>query len=415
MWRRRILWIVVVILFTLTVSVSSFVMGLSVEDGTRVLLVSRLPLPIAHQRPGPDLDDDRLAVLWEVWHILENDFFGRPLDEDRMIQGAITGMLDTLGDRHTRYVDPQHNAILRDDDDGKFQGIGATLNLVDGQFTVVAPMADSPAEKAGLRPGDVILAVDGESLAGLDLLDVIARVRGPAGSTVVLTIQRKGLAEPFDLTIVRAEIPIRTVESRMLDDHIGYLAIHSFAGRTAEEVDQALAKLRDTGAQALVLDLRDNPGGFLDTSVEVVSRFVKGGVAAYWQNGDGTTRPLRVRSRDGVDWPMVVLVNAGSASASEIVAGALQDRGRALLVGEATFGKGSVQNVYELQDGGSLRVTTAHWLTPDRRDINGVGLTPDRPIQRTADDVAADRDPQLRWAQHLLRSELTPPRVWFLP
>jgi len=399
---------------------SSFVAGLSVEGETRASLVSRLPLPIAQQRSGPGLDDDApsddaLAVLWEVWHIVENDFFGRPLDEDRMVQGAINGMLGTLGDRHTRYVDPRHNALLRDNDDGTFQGIGATLDVVDGQFTVVAPLADSPAEKAGLHPGDVILAVDSESLAGLELLDVIARVRGPAGTTVVLTIQRKGLADPFDLSIIRAEIPVYTVESHMLDDDVGYLAIHSFGGRTAGEVDRALARLRDTGAMALVLDLRDNPGGFLDTSIEVVSRFVRGGVAAHWQNPDGSTRPLRVKSRDGVDWPMIVLVNAGSASASEIVAGALQDRDRATLVGETTFGKGSVQNVYELQDGGSLHVTTAHWLTPDRRDINGVGLTPDRPVQRTADDVAAGRDPQLRWAQHLLRSKLGGYRVRLFP
>jgi carboxyl-terminal processing protease len=348
-----------------------------------------------------------------VWDIVDREYFGRPIDYDKMMQGALRGMVESLGDPHTQYVTPEHNNLLHDDERGSFQGIGATLDQVDDQFVVVAPLPGSPAEKAGLQTGDVLLAVDGQDLAGLTLTDVVLKVRGPVGTTVTLTVRRGEDGAPFDITVERGEIPVRTVEHRLLDDGTGYIALSGFGGKTVEELDAALADLKAKGAERLILDMRDNPGGFLEAAVQVVSRFVASGAALHWQNADGSTREVRIQPRpDVVKWPMVVLVNAGSASAAEIVAGALQDYGRARLAGEQTFGKGSVQNVHQLDDGGSVRVTTAHWLTPTKRDIDTVGLAPDVMVERAKADVEAKRDPQLAWAESYLSGHAS--RAWWL-
>jgi carboxyl-terminal processing protease len=399
---QRALVVFLLVLFTVLVSATSFVAGASLHGDVAAVLSSRLPIVGGDTRPLATTET-RLALFRQVWDIVDHEYYGRPLNYDQMIQGAIQGMLDTLGDPHTQYLNPDHNAIMSDHDRGSFQGIGATLDRVNDQFVIVAPLPDSPAEKAGLHAGDVLLAVDGQDLAGLNLMDVVLKVRGPVGSKVVLTVKRDGVEAPFDVAVERAEIPLRTVTHQLLDDETGYVAVSSFSTKTVEELDAALADLKARGAQRLILDLRDNPGGFLDAAVEVIGRFVARGTALYWQNSDGSTRNIPIRERDDVvQWPMVVLVNGGSASAAEIVAGALQDYGRALLVGEKTFGKGSVQNVHQLSDGGSLRVTTAHWLTPKKHDINGVSLTPDVVISRPETDAQAGRDPQLAWARSYL-------------
>lgn len=414
MWRKRFLIGVVLAICILFVAGISFAAGARVATQPANSMASRIPLVGEAVRSlstqaavgaPPEVEDD-FEVFWDVWNIVEEDYYGDP-DPQAMIQGAIDGMVETLGDSYTQYVNPQENEIMREDDSGSFEGIGATVDMIDGQLTVVSPLKGSPAAQAGLQAGDVILKVDATTVKDMDLLEAVSLVRGPEGSTVTLTIQREGVAEPFEIPIQRAEIELVTVESRMLTNEVGYLTINSFGGRTVEELDANLQSLADQGAQALVLDLRNNPGGFLDAAVETVSRFLDAGPVVWWQNADGSSYPLRVKERQTYDWPMVVLVNEGSASASEIVAGALQDSGRATLLGTQTFGKGSVQNVHQLRDGGSLRVTTAHWLTRDKHEINGIGLKPDHYVTQETDVTGVDR--QLNIAHRMLQQAFDPP------
>jgi carboxyl-terminal processing protease len=417
MWRRRMLAGLGLILFTLVVAGLSFGAGVQSVADTEpgpsvqpiVQIASRLPFFGANlgstgvlAADAPDDLEDSFEVFWDAWRIIESDFIG-DVDRETLIQGAIRGMVEAVDDPYTQYLDPEHNAIDRARDSGKIEGIGATVELVDGRLTIVSPLKDSPADKAGLQAGDVILAVGDQSVEGMDLLDAVSLVRGPSGSSVTLLIEREGVDEPFTVSVTRDEIELISVDGHMLSDSVGYLGIHSFNARTVEELDETLHTLDQQGTRALVLDLRDNPGGFLDAAVEVVSRFVDDGAALWWENADGSIYAMDVEDRRTYHWPMIVLVNAGSASASEIVAGALQDSGRAALVGVQTFGKGSVQHVHQLRDGGSLRVTTAHWLTRDKREINGVGLAPNVEVTQGTDSA---RDTQLDYARRRLQSRL---------
>ncbi|MFQ5594236.1 MAG: S41 family peptidase [Anaerolineae bacterium] len=415
MWRKRIAVIAALGGFTLLVAGLSFAAGIYAAATPGHAIASRLPIPgyltdlvATHPAAGApeDMEED-FAVFWDAWRIVENDFFGTA-DPLAMIQGAIKGMVGALDDPYTQYVNPQQNEIMREDDSGGFEGIGATVDMVDGQLTIVSPLKNSPADRAGLQAGDIILEVDGRPVEGLELIEAVSLVRGPKDSTVTLTIERKDVDEPITVSIVRASIPLITVESRMLTDGIGYLSLHSFGSRTVEELDENLTALERQGARALILDLRSNPGGFLDAAVETASRFVESGPVLWWENADGSSYSIDVKSRRTLKWPMVVLIDHGSASASEIVAGALQDTGRASLIGEQSFGKGSVQNVHQLRDGGSVRVTTAHWLTPDKHEINGIGLQPDIHISR--DETRPNVDTQLIYARRMLQNRISAPR-----
>lgn len=421
MGRKYIVVGLGVILLTLVVAGLSFTAGVqsaaqpelggTLQPVARV--ASRLLLPDTRLNPAsvqsanmPEDLEQTFEVFWDAWRIVESDYIG-DVERETLVQGAIRGMVEALDDPYTQYLDPEHNAIDRAQDSGKIEGIGATVELVDGQLTIVAPLKDSPADAAGLRAGDVILAVEGQSVDGMELLEAVSLVRGPKGSTVKLMIRREGVEESFSVTVTRDEIPLVSVETRMLADDVGYLAIRSFNVRTGEELDEALDVLDEQGARGIVLDLRDNPGGLLDAAVDVVSRFVDNGAALWWENADGTMYSMDVQEGQTYQQPMIVLVNAGSASASEIVAGALQDSGRAALVGTQTFGKGSVQHVHQLRDGGSLRITTARWLTRDKREINGVGLAPDVEIEQ---DTNFQGDIQLSYARRLLHNRLAPQR-----
>jgi len=339
---------------------------------------------------GSSQVDELFEPFWEAWEIVNESYVDQPVDQEAMMRGAIQGMLDSLGDQHTSYMDPdqfmQANAPL----EGSYEGIGAWVDPNQDYLTIVSPMPGSPAEAAGLLPGDKVIAVDGEDMTGIDGNLVIRRVLGPAGSKVVLTIYREGVQEPFDVEIIRAEIIIPSIEYRMLDDNIAYIHLLQFADDTTSELREALKELLAQNPDGLILDLRNNGGGYLFTAVEVASEFIeKGNVVLYEEYGDGTRNTYEALSGGlAVDIPMVVLVNEGTASASEIVAGALQDYGRAPLVGSTTFGKGSVQNWIPLSnDQGAVRVTVARWLTPKERLIHEIGLIPDYPIWVVAQAV----------------------------
>ena len=358
-------------------------------------------------RPTSGLESE-FGTFWEVWRIVEGEFYNpAALDYKKLTYGAIGGMLAALGDPHTSFASPTIARMVEDDLKGSFDGIGAQLEMRDNQLTIVAPIEDTPAERAGIRAGDRILRIDDEDTLNLSLMDAVSRIRGPRGSTVTLTVGRDGAAEPLNIEIVRDEIKSVNVRTRMLDGGIGYLKLNSFAETSGDEVRAGLEKLRAEQPRAIVLDLRNNPGGLLTSSVDVTSQFLADGVVLYQSRRDA--EPIEYRAKSGgvaTSLPMVVLINRGSASASEIVAGALQDQGRARLVGENSFGKDSVQNVHSLKDKSSVRVTFSRWYTPNRQDIHEKGLRPDVTVLMTEDDVKAQRDPQLDRAVEILKAEL---------
>lgn len=321
--------------------------------------------------------------FWETWQIVHDQYVDQPVDDEAMMRGAIRGMLESLGDQHTSYMDPDQYQQANIPLEGEYEGIGAWVDP-NGEFlTIISPMPDSPAEKAGLQPDDQIIAVDGEDMTGIDGNLVIRHVLGPAGSQVVLTIRREGVPKPFDVTITRAKITVPSVDYHMIEgENIAYIQLFDFGQNTAQDLHKALKELLAQNPDGIILDLRNNGGGYLQTAIEVASEFIDHGVIMYEQYGDGSRQTYEATGNGlATDVPMVVLVNEGSASASEIVAGALQDYGRAPLVGTITFGKGSVQNWIPLQnDQGAVRVTIARWLTPKERTIHEIGLTPDVPI-----------------------------------
>ncbi|UCG23360.1 MAG: S41 family peptidase, partial [Chloroflexota bacterium] len=322
---------------------------------------------------------------------------------EEVTYGAIAGSLELLDDTYTRFVTPDMAAHMREQLNGSFEGIGAFVDLdPDGYLVIVRPIEDQPADRAGLLSGDLITHVNGESVLGRSLDEITAEIKGPEGTQVTLTIVRESLDEPFDLTVTRERIEIPIVSGEMLEDNIAYARLTGFSGNAAEQLESELRELLDQEPQALIFDLRDNPGGFLSQSVQVADLFLNDGVVLYERD----SRELEevFESEDGdlaEEIELVVLVNAGSASASEIVAGAVKDRGRGTLVGDTTFGKGSVQQTHTLSDGSELRVTIARWYTPNDRSISVEGVEPDVHVE-TPEEFGGDADTQLQRAIRLI-------------
>ncbi len=348
---------------------------------------------------------DRLfEPFWEAWQIVHDQFVDQPVDDLSLMQGAIRGMLDSLGDKHTGYMTPMEYEQATTPLDGSYTGIGAWVDTSGELLTIISPMPDSPAEKAGLKPGDEIIAIDGKDVSGTDPSITLQSVLGPEGTTVVLTIQRHDPEETLEFSIVREKIIIPSIESKMLDNKIGYIALYSFAETTADDMKAALQELLAQDPVGLILDLRDNGGGYVDTAIEVISQFIPSGVVMIEKLGTGEEVPFdAIPGGLATEIPLVVLVNGGSASASEITAGAIQDLDRGKIVGTTTYGKGSVQNWVPLDNNqGAVKVTIARWLTPNGRLIHEVGLTPDVVVEITEEDIAAERDSQLEKAVELL-------------
>ncbi|WP_299028415.1 S41 family peptidase [uncultured Thermanaerothrix sp.] len=345
--------------------------------------------------------------FWQAWDLVHEQYVDQPVNDEILMRGAIRGMLEALNDPHTGYMDPfeyqQANAPL----EGEYEGIGAWVDTSGEFLTIISPMPNSPAEKAGLKAGDRIIAVDGEDMTGVDPSLVLRRVLGPAGTSVTLTIQREGEPTPFDVNIVRQRITIPSVEGKMLDQNIAYVRLFTFGEKTASDLRSTLARLLEQKPVGVILDLRNNGGGYLNAAIDVSSEFIKQGVIMYEVYGDGRKITYEAKGRGiATTIPLVVLVNEGTASASEITAGAIQDHQRGKLVGTKTFGKGSVQSWTPLVNNqGAVRITIARWLTPKERQINGVGLTPDLEVPLTEDDLKAGKDPQLEAAIQILLQE----------
>jgi len=359
------------------------------------------------QSATPEEMQALFAPFWEAWNLVHENYVDQPVDDVALMRGAINGMMQSLGDQHSTYMDPEDYKQANESLEGSYEGIGAYVDTTADYLTITSPIPGSPAEKAGLLPGDKIIAIDGEDMTGINAELVRRKVLGPAGSTVVLTILRESADKPLDFSIVRARITIASATGEMLEGNIAYIQVTTFGSNTMPELNAALNELMPQKPKAIILDLRNNGGGYLQTSVEVASQFLSEGVVLYEQYGDGrrTTyevEPGGLATDPGI--PMIVLINEGSASASEIVAGALQDSGRAKLLGAVSYGKGSVQNWIPLSgDNGAVRVTIAKWLTPNENTIHEVGLTPDYPVELTEEDRLNDRDPQLDEAIRLLK------------
>lgn len=338
------------------------------------ILISQLPInPV-----GADSEEyEKLKLFTEVYEIVRKNYV-EEVEPKKLVYGAIRGMLRTL-DPHSGFMPPEAYKEMKIDTKGEFGGLGIQIGIRDGVLTVIAPLEDTPAWRAGIKAGDKIIKVDGEPTAEMTLLEAVNKMRGPKGTKVTITIMREGWKKPKDFTITRDIIKIKSVKYKIIDEKIGYVKINQFQERTAVELERALKKLEEEGIDSLILDLRNNPGGLLRSAVDVAEQFLPSDkLVVYIKDRNGKKQEYYTRGkRPHYEWPMVVLVNTGSASASEIVAGALKDWNRAVIIGVRTFGKGSVQSVIPLSDGSGLRLTTARYYTPKGISIQNKGIEPD--------------------------------------
>jgi len=340
-----------------------------------------------------------LGVVEEAWNIIFRDYVERDQREPREIsKGAIEGMIEVLDDPYTSYLDAETYEIGMSGLEGEIEGIGAQVGMREEKLTIISPIPDSPAAQAGLRADDVVLEIDGESTVDMSMVEAVLKIRGPKGTTVTLLIQRQDGAEPVLVEIVRATIELPSVITEMVGD-IAHIKITHFSRRTAEEMQAALAEIESANAQGIILDMRGNPGGILETVIDVASYFLEDGVVVKVVGGNGEEQSLEVEAgRKVTELPVVVLVNAYSASGSEVLAGALQDHGRATVAGSQTFGKGSVNVSRRLQDGAGLYITTARWLTPNGRLIEGEGIKPDIELDLEGEEA-------IQWAIDFLKNQ----------
>lgn len=346
--------------------------------------------------------EELFAPFWESWSLLHENYVDQPLDDVALMRGAIQGMLEATGDKHTSYMNPTEFEQANSSMEGEYEGIGAWVDTTGDYVEIISPMKGSPAEAVGLHANDIVIAVNGEDQTGIPGDLVLKKILGPAGEEVTLTIQRG--EETLDFTITRAKISVPVVDYQMLEGNVAYVALYTFNDQSTTQLREALKELLSQNPKGLILDLRDNGGGYLVTAIEVASEFLPDGVVMYEEYGDGTREVYEAKPGGlATEIPLVVLVNEGTASASEITAGAIQDRGRGQLVGVVTYGKGSVQNWIPLTtEKGGVRITIARWLTPNGTQISDVGLTPDVIVEMTEEDLLAGKDPQLDAAVQLL-------------
>lgn len=370
-----------------------FLSGIGIGSGRIVL--SRDQLFRRSVQEGLPANLDYTAVE-QVYDTLKRDFDGK-LEANKLLDGLMSGLARATGDPHTEYLNSEAAREFNDQLNGTFTGIGAELSKdAQGNLTVIAPIAGFPAEKAGLRAKDVIYEIDGESTNGLSISDGVSKIRGPKGTKVNLTIVR-GNTEEIKLEIVREQITIASVTHEIKEGNIGYIKVSRFSDDTGSLAQKAATELKNAGVKGIILDLRNNPGGLLDASVTLSSLWLPQGKTILTERRDDTVvRDFKAKgSSPLLGVPTIVLINEGSASASEITAGALRDNDAATLLGEKTYGKGSVQQLENLLNGGVLKITIAHWYTPNGININKEGIKPDKEVKLSLDDAKNQRDPQL--------------------
>jgi carboxyl-terminal processing protease len=396
---------ILVVLVVIVIALGSFAGGFVTGHFVPITSISGLQDPTVPSTTSPEQQSATpsefqtlFTPFWETWTLIHENYVEQPVDDLALMRGAINGMMDTLDVGRNYYYDPRTMADQITAMNRKYEGIGAYVDVETDYLTVVSPIKGSPADQAGLRAGDQIIAIDGADMTGIPPVDARQKVLGPDGTVVTLTILRKDVSAPFDVKITRAKIVNPLIEYEMRPDGIGYIRLISFGDTADPELKKALKELLAQNPKGLILDLRYNLGGDLFQSIAVASEFLPNDkVVVYEKYGDGSLKPF-MSVGDGVatDIPLVVLVNQLSASASEIVAGSLQDYGRAKLIGTQSYGKGSVQSFVQLQnDQGAVGVTFALWLTPNKHSIDHLGLAPDIFVNYTQADFDANRDPQL--------------------
>lgn len=355
---------------------------------------------------GQEID---MSAFWRSWDILDEKFVPTasstlPSEQER-VYSAIEGLTDAYNDPYTTFLPPQENKVFEEDISGNFEGVGMEIGIRDEVLTVVSPLSNTPAERAGLKSGDKIVSIDGESTQGMSVEGAVQLIRGEKGTDVILTIQREERSEPFDVSVTRDTIQIPTIDTRQQDD-VFIIKIHNFSAIASGLFKESLREFVESGTNDLIIDLRNNPGGYLDASIEMASWFLPAGEPVVTEDFGGD-RENRVHRSRGYDiftdqLDLAILVNGGSASASEILAGALSEHDVATLVGSKTFGKGSVQELVEITDETSLKVTVARWVTPGGTVISNSGIEPDISITPSEEDAEQNRDVQLQRAiEHL--------------
>ena len=375
----------------------SIIVMLVLTIGLSGVIVSRWSTDTIGAEEGPY---NKLKIFTEVMSLVKKNYV-EEVDNDTLIDGAIKGMLTNL-DPHSSYLTPDMFREMQIDTRGEFGGLGIQIGVKDGVLTIIAPIEDTPAYRAGVKAGDKIMKIDGESTKDMSLQDAVNKMRGKKGTPVTITVFREGVKENIDFTIVRDIIQLKSIKSKVIDNEIGYVKLTQFHEKSADELADALQQLETSGIHALILDLRNNPGGLLNVSIDVAGQFLpKKKLVVYTKDRQDKKVEYKTHSRyKQYDYPMFVLVNEGSASASEIVAGALRDWNRAVLLGTKTFGKGSVQTVIPLSDGSGLRLTTAKYYTPSGKSIQAKGITPDIIVvekeenekQAKAHDIVREQD-----------------------
>lgn len=419
LWFKKASWAVLVLLLILV----AFLAGLYISGSNKLaadmakkeaVYLGELTGKYKTDTAGRLTKDVDFNLYWELWDTLKREYVDKgKVDEKKMFYGSLQGLASSLGDPYTVFMDPKDSKEFSDDLSGTFEGIGAEIGLRDDIATVVAPLAGMPAEKAGLKAGDKIMAINGESTVNMTVDKAVGKIRGPKGTKVVLTVYRKGFNQTKDIEIIRDVIYVKSVKWELNKDNVFVITISNFNEDTSGLFQEAAEEAARKNPKGVVLDLRNNPGGFLDSAVDIASQ---------WLDSQANEVVVREKLSDGGQdeykasgasrlkkFPTVVLINGGSASASEIVAGALQDYNRATIVGEKSFGKGSVQAIRGFADSSSVKITVAKWMTPLGKSISEKGIVPNQEVKITEDDYKNDKDPQMERALAILLGKYVAP------
>ncbi len=398
-------------LITFLLVLSAFFGGWYLGKRGFVYEIRKNPPEIKIENRSPSDETIDFSLFWKVWTMVASEYLERPVSGKKMLYGAINGMVNSLGDPYTSFLDPDLNKSVQSNLNGTYEGIGAELGLVEGQLVIVAPLDGSPAKAAGVRAGDKILKIEDEPTFSITITEAVSKIRGAAGSVINLTLQR-GSDEPFVARIKRGEIVISSVELEDKGDGIAYIRLSRFGQDTNAEWNKVASDVNISMSEldAVVLDVRGNPGGYLLSAVHIAGEFFKNKVVVFQESATGALSPLdTTRVGSFVDVPLYVLIDGGSASASEILAAALREHSGAILVGTQSFGKGTIQDAKEFKDGSGLHLTVAKWLTPTKEWIHKVGIAPDVVVELTREDVEFNRDIQLDKAIELIKAGIFNP------